>query len=208
MGNKRKAFNICLTALSLVFALWLGGYLYFVYAVNHIEPPQNERADAIIVVTGASERINKGLDLLHAGYTQELFISGVDRRVTMGKLFSMWDGYEQGNRPCCVTLGHAATNTWGNALEARNWVEAQQDMKTIWLITSAFHMPRAWLELKHALPAIEILPYPVESALTVKEQGGFVRVTMREYHKTVLTYLRVTFLPFELKHKTQETAQI
>lgn len=205
--GKRKIFSIVLSVFSICFALWLGGYLYFVYAVNNIKPPENQKADAIIVVTGGSERINKGLDLLNDGYTGELFISGVDKRVTVGKLFSMWDKFDSRNRPCCITLGHSATNTWGNALETRNWVLAQPDIKTIWLITSAFHMPRAWLELKQAIPDIEILPYPVESSLTVKEQGGFWRVTMQEYHKTILTFLRLKLLPLEQEHKTFETAQ-
>jgi uncharacterized SAM-binding protein YcdF (DUF218 family) len=192
-----KPLRIFLIAMLFVLGVWVMGYAFFAYKIINLAPPENQAtADAIIVVTGGSKRINKGLDLLQDGHTNNLFISGVNKKVTLATLLSMWDGYDKDNRPCCIALGYSAENTWENAQETRLWIKSQENIKTIWLITSNYHMPRAWVELRHALPDLKIIAYPVESDVTVNEQGGFLRVSMREYSKTILTYLRLKFLRF------------
>ena len=182
-----------------LFTIWLAGYGYFVYHITHLIPPAASatKPDAIIVVTGGSQRINKGLDLLQAGYTDNLFISGVHKKVTLTTIFDMWDGYDGENPVCCVSLGHAARNTWENALEARLWINAQDNVQTLWLITSNYHMPRAWVELHAAMPEMTIIAYPVDSDITMNEQGGFFRVSLREYNKTILTYIRLNLVRIE-----------
>lgn len=196
----KKTFLVFLSVFALILLLWGAGYGYFVYRITTMTPPVTDgntdiRTDAIIVVTGGSSRINEGLDLLQEGRTNNLFISGVHEKVSLPTLFSMWDGYEENKRPCCITLGHIAQNTQENALETRSWLDAQGNIKDIWLITSNYHIPRAFLELQHSLPEIRITPYPVESRVTVKEQGGFWLVSMREYNKTLLTYARLKLAP-------------
>lgn len=188
-----RSLYIVLIAFALIFSVWAGGYGYFTWRIPHMHAPDQNTTnpDAIIVVTGGSSRINKGLDLLQSGITDNLFISGVNKKVSLDTLLSIWDGYDPQNPPCCITLGHTAKNTWENALETRLWVNAQDNIKTLWLITSNYHMPRAWVELHSAMPEIDIVPYPVNSDVTMHEQGGFLRVSLREYNKTLLTYLRL-----------------
>ncbi len=196
------SLRVIVSGISLVFIVWLLGYFYFAYQISHMDIPDERttKPDAIIVVTGGSQRINKGLDLLKAEYTDNVFISGVHKKVTLNTLFDMWDGYEKGNRPCCITLGHAASNTWENALETRLWVSSQENIKTLWLITSNYHMPRALVELHAAMPDLDIIAYPVDSEVTMTEQGGFFRVSFREYNKTLLTYVRLNLIRIEDNH--------
>mgnify|MGYP006405966539 FL=1 len=52
---------------------------------------------------------------------------------------------------CCVTLGFAATDTRGNAQETKEWAQ-QNDIRSLRLVTSDWHMRRAAIELKRELP--------------------------------------------------------
>ena len=201
-----RSLRIVLITIALVFSIWATGYSVFAYRITHMYIPDgaDPKPDAIIVVTGGSSRINKGLDLLQNGFTDNLFISGVNKKVSLDTLLSIWDGYDPHNPPCCITLGHTAKNTWENALETRLWVNAQDNIKTLWLITSNYHMPRAWVELHSAMPELDIVPYPVNSDVTMHEQGGFFRVSLSEYNKTILTYLRLKLIHLDDREEEEK----
>jgi uncharacterized SAM-binding protein YcdF (DUF218 family) len=51
---------------------------------------------------------------------------------------------------CCTDLGFRAVDTQSNALETARWVEKHQ-IKSVRLVTNAWHMRRARLELDNAL---------------------------------------------------------
>ncbi len=62
--------------LSIV-VLWIAGFLFFVYSLP-IQPSDDiNRVDAIVVWTGGGCRIATGLELLAAGVSDKLFISGI-----------------------------------------------------------------------------------------------------------------------------------
>ena len=63
---------------------------------------------------------------------------------------------------CCVDLDHSATNTIGNAIETRRWVEERR-FKSLIVVTANYHMPRAMAELEHELPGVALVPYAVVS---------------------------------------------
>ena len=94
--------------------------------------------------------------------------------------------------PCCITLGYEATDTKGNADETAQWV-IDHDVKSIRLITSSYHVPRALLELGRQMPGVTILNHPVktgnEKDLTAQPYWEMV---FREYNKTLLTWIRQT----------------
>ena len=63
---------------------------------------------------------------------------------------------------CCVDLGFQALDTVGNARETARWAR-KHDYRSLIVVTSDFHMPRAMLELRAALPEVSFTPYPVRS---------------------------------------------
>jgi len=143
------------------FAAWLAGLAWFTSLLPvRVEDP-DRRTDAIVVLTGGSGRVTEGLDLLAAGRAQKLFISGVGPAVDMQELLRVTQ------RPpalleCCVVLGHRASSTFGNAAETAAWMR-ENGLRSLRLVTAAYHMPRSLLQFRRAMPDVEIVPHPVFS---------------------------------------------
>ena len=87
---------------------------------------------------------------------------------------------------CCVTLGFEAADTRGNAAEIAEWV-GQEEITSIRLVTSDWHMRRAAGELERTLPAgVTIIRDAVAS------KPGFATLFV-EYHKFVASSARTEF---------------
>lgn len=169
--------------LAAIAALWFGGFMMFLHQINRYDvPPPSERTDAIVVLTGGADRINTGLDLLQSGSAGRVLISGVDDRVSIDKILSMWNGHIE-DPGCCVFLGHMAQNTEQNAKETKQWAE-QMYVHSIRLVTSAYHMPRALLEFRYAMPDVDILPHPVFSGPGMSP--AYLALAAHEYDKSIL----------------------
>jgi uncharacterized SAM-binding protein YcdF (DUF218 family) len=97
--------------------------------------------------------------LLEDGKARRLLISGVGAHVTRGELQTIV-GAAKPLFDCCVDLGFQAANTLGNARETAAWARSH-GFRTLILVTADYHMPRAGLELRAALPGATIEPYPV-----------------------------------------------
>ena len=139
------------------FAFWFVGLVWFV------TPPAAEDrpaiTDAIVVLTGGSQRLQSGIELLLEGRGRELFVSGVNQGIELNELLRV-----SGNPPewvsCCIALGHEADNTLGNARETAQWVQ-RNGFRSLRLVTAWYHMPRSLLEFDRAMPEIEIIAHPV-----------------------------------------------
>ena len=118
-----------------------------------------EAADAIVVLTGGSERVATGVELLKSGQGKKLFISGVHKNLTLEGLFRPLS-IPQELRACCVVLGHLAGSTSGNAEETRAWLKSE-NYASMRLVTANYHMPRSLLLFRAAMPDVKIVPYPV-----------------------------------------------
>ena len=114
-------------------------------------------ADGIVVLTGGAFRISDALELLAAGRGQRLLITGVNP-ATRSREISRLVPEHQRWFACCVDLDHSAINTIGNAIETRRWAKAR-GFKSLIVVTSNFHMPRAMAELAHQLPDVTLVPY-------------------------------------------------
>lgn len=79
-----------------------------------------------------------------------------------------------GADPARVTLGRTATTTRGNALEIAAWARAS-GVRSIRVVTAGYHMPRATLELRRALPEATLLPHPVMPA-RLRDAGAASRL--------------------------------
>ena len=162
--------------VSLVLTVWLLGWAWFVVSLPRAAG--DTKTDAIVVLTGGAGRIQRGLDHLAHGHARRMLVSGVDPAVRLGELAQLQ------NAPanlfaCCVDLGKDAVDTRSNAVEAAQWLR-RRHFRSVRLVTTDWHMPRARFELKRAVGAdVTVIPDAVDSA------PGFVTL-FAEYNKYLL----------------------
>ena len=113
---------------------------------NNFTISNNDYFDVIVVLTGNTNRIVKGYELLQTKHSKKMFISGVKNN-----LFE-----------CCVYLGKNAKDTRSNAIEVFKWMKSR-NLNSAVLITSDYHMPRSILEFKKSNNHIKIDYYPVKT---------------------------------------------
>jgi len=159
---KVKGKIISSTAIIItIFALWLYGLLCFTNELpNKMPNSPKEKLDAIVVLTGGSNRIDEGFNLLDKHLANKLFISGVYKTTDTKQLLNRWRKEEPHNLDCCIVLDFEAKNTIENVEETKEWL-AKENYKSIYLVTSNYHMPRALLEFRKRLTNIKIHPYPI-----------------------------------------------
>ncbi|HXE16558.1 MAG TPA: YdcF family protein [Stellaceae bacterium] len=156
---------ICVGAIILA---WLGGFVWFVNLVARDTPPDPASTDAIVVLTGGSQRVENGLTLLAEGKAKKLFVSGVYRGTDVKALLGTTSQKPDWLK-CCIELGHEADNTHGNAAETAAWMKAEH-FHSLRLVTASYHMPRSMLEFSRAMPDIRIVPNPVFPAVATKDR--------------------------------------
>lgn len=177
-------------ALLLILGLiWAAGLWAFseriAASTPAAEPPA---ADGIVALTGASNvRLEAATQLLDDGKAHRLLISGVNKSATRADVHDVARGLSK-EWECCVDLGFHAENTRGNARETAGWVR-YHDYRSIIVVTADYHMPRAMLELKAAMPGVQLYPYPVVTDLNIhgwwRNQPTARRVAL-EYCKYVV----------------------
>lgn len=180
----------------LALVCWLAGFLRFVAIVStYKEAPIDETlvpTEAIIVLTGGSERLGAGLELLVSGKGKKLLISGVPLGLKTSQVLARHN-IPDDLRDCCVVLGHAADNTIGNAEETASFMQAE-GFHTLRLVTAHYHMPRSLLLFRTILPDIEIYPYPVAPDSVKLEmwwtRPGTTALLATEYSKYLFAILR------------------
>ena len=166
--------------ISRLFAFLLLVYVlgYALFVVLLPSPAGDDRTDGIVVLTGGAKRIERGLDLIERGRAQRLLISGVDRTVRPVELAQQYGASER-LFDCCVDLGRESVDTRSNGSETARWV-ARRGFRSIRLVTTDWHMPRARFELARELGGeVEVLSDPIES------HASF-RALFTEYNKYLL----------------------
>ena len=95
---------------------------------------------------------------------------------------------------CCVDLDRSAVNTRSNAVETKRWVR-ERGFKSLIVVTSNYHMPRAIAEMSHAMPDVTLIPFAVVGDKWRDEpwwtSGATFRLLLSEYAKYVAVELRV-----------------
>jgi uncharacterized SAM-binding protein YcdF (DUF218 family) len=190
---RRRGGLLTLLVFGLPVFLFAGGFFWFVRAVPEVEVLPSRDADGIVVLTGAASRISDALDLLAAGRGHRLLISGVNPATRTTEIARLMPEHRR-LFTCCVDLDHSAINTIGNAVETRRWVKAR-NFKSVIVVTSNFHMPRAMAEINHQLPGVTLVPFAVVSdKVRVEawwEDPETARLLFTEYLKYIVARARM-----------------
>ena len=178
---------------AVVFIAAALGFIGFLSQLRGAEAEPASHADGIVVLTGGSSRVSDAMELLAGGYGKRLLISGVHPTNAVSDISrSLPDN--QSLLGCCVDLDRSAVNTRSNAAETRRWVH-ERGFKSLIVVTSNYHMPRAIVELSHAMPDIKLVPFAVVGEKWRDEpwwtSGSTVRLLLSEYVKYVAAALRV-----------------
>jgi len=192
-----------LAAVLVALFVWTCGLVAFADRVARLTPaPDPAAADGIVALTGASDlRLEAAARLLENGKGRRLLVSGVNRKATRQDLLAV-TGVPKPVFDCCVDLGFTASDTIGNARETAAWARTMGYSSLI-LVTADYHMPRAMLELKGALPGVRVAAYPVSTpALDARHWAGGgegARRMVLEYCKYLVILSRETILGLSAK---------
>jgi uncharacterized SAM-binding protein YcdF (DUF218 family) len=186
------------TALSLIAAVLLAGvgFVWFMGRVPEAEIQLRGGADGIVALAGGASRVADAIELLAAGRGKRLLISGANRSTNSKEIsrlnpeFGPWVS-------CCVDFDWSV-NTLGNAIETRRWAESR-GFRSLIVVTSNYHMPRALAEIAHQLPGVTLVPFPV---VTDRQRVGpwwgnaaTARRMFSEYVKYIFAKLRIVLIP-------------
>lgn len=169
------------------------GFALFTSKITHMTQPETiAKADAIVVLTGGTDRIKPAIALLKNGSGKKLLISGVHPETTKKEIINAY-AIAPELAACCVDLDQIAVNTIGNATQSAKWLR-MNGFASVILVTSNYHMPRAEKELKRLAGTVKITQFPlVNSDLSGwkwLEQPDAFRLILTEYLKYSLTSIR------------------
>jgi uncharacterized SAM-binding protein YcdF (DUF218 family) len=186
------------STLAFAFVGAAAGFVAFLSQMHGAELAPDRKADGIVVLTGGSSRVSDAMELLAAGYGQRLLISGVHPTSTVSDI-SRTLPESQSYMRCCVDLDRSAISTRGNAAEARRWTQ-ERGFKSLIVVTSNYHMPRALVEFSHAMPEITLIPFAVVGDKWREEpwwtSSSTLRLLLSEYVKYIAAELRVRLEDF------------
>ncbi len=192
-----KATGTALLRSMIVFSgflalLLMAGFLVFLFALDRKEPSYLARADGIVALTGGTSRIPDAVEWLSSARGKRLLISGVGPSTTLERLVQQTPPLKQWFG-CCVDLDHLARNTVGNALETRRWANAK-GYRSLIVVTSSYHMPRAMLELQRHMPDMHLIAAPVVTerlqVMDFWQDPQLLRTVGLEYGKFLVAFAR------------------
>ena len=178
------------------------GFVGFLSQLRGAETKPSGNADGIVVLTGGSSRVSDAIELLAGGYGKRLLISGVHPTNGVSDI-SRSLPESQPLLKCCVDLDRSAVNTRSNASETRRWAD-ERGFHSLIVVTSNYHMPRAIVELSHAMPDVTLIPFAVVGEKWREEpwwtSGATLRLLLSEYVKYIAAEVRVrlAYLGLEL----------
>ena len=180
--------------LSIAFVGAAVGFIAFLSQLRGVETQPARNADGIVVLTGGSSRVSDAMELLAGGYGKRLLISGVHPTNAASDISRSLPDTQSSLLGCCVDLDRSAINTHSNAVETRRWVR-ERGFKSLIVVTSNYHMPRAIAEMSHAMPEVMLIPFAVVGDKWRDEpwwtSGTTFRLLLSEYAKYVAVELRL-----------------
>ena len=179
--------KLCIGILPIIY---LYGFILFIKYLpkSSIFNKQDNNIDAIVVLTGGSARIPEGLRMLQNNQARLLFISGLFTELSIRTYKNILSKFKKINYNN-IHYDTVAKTTIENAEQTKIWIN-KNGVKSIYLVTSYYHIPRAIYLMKKYIPKLKILPYPVFPINF--ESGGIYNfrifsLIFFEYNKYVLS---------------------
>jgi uncharacterized SAM-binding protein YcdF (DUF218 family) len=129
------------------------GFIYFIGQVQAADRARPRRADAIVVFSGEPKRVEVSTHLLARGFARHLIIVGQDN----GDEIARMRAANKALFACCVKIDQRSVNTAEDAKLAKDLLRKTR-VRSLILVTSSFHMPRAKRELTRQVPEMRIFP--------------------------------------------------
>lgn len=193
LSAMRKTAGAVLIGGACVGGAFLLGYAGFALSLPREEFALPAQAEGIVALTGGSDRVLDAATLLASGQARRMLITGVNRATRSAVIAKILPVSRQ-LFDCCVDLGYQALDTAGNARETREWARQHNITRSLIVVTSNYHMPRAMVEMSAALPEVELYPFPVVSEhIDVSDWVSNLRVARfigKEYVKYLGSLLR------------------
>lgn len=190
------AARVLVVVLATAALGFVGGFAVFAETTTRARPPDPPpHADGVVALTGGGgARLSAAMALLDAGAGGRLLITGVNPSTTDADVRRLAQGSDTAF-DCCVDVDRLAGTTVGNAQVAAEWAR-RNGYDSLIVVTSDYHMPRAILEIHHALTEATLHPYPVHPADVTRRpwwtDAGDARRLMVEYVKYLLILGRDT----------------
>lgn len=141
---KKKIFIIF---LSLIFIVTIFYWLKIPHLLigQYLSPQDTlSQADAIVVVSGDSDRMKQAINLYKRGYAPKLILSGAAKDgLTSNALAMHMEASESGIPDEAVILEEKAYNTYENAVFTKQ-IALKQGFKNLILVTSPYHQRRVY----------------------------------------------------------------
>lgn len=177
-----------IAALLVLAMIWAVGLWAFAARVeDSTPPPEPAPAEGVVALTGggSNARISAAFQLLQADKAERMLVSGVNRDVSREDIRNVSRAVRR-LYDCCVDLGFEAATTAGNAAETAQWMQAM-GYDSLIVVTADYHIPRAMLELRAAMPDAELQAYPVDTPVLDASRwwrtAGGARLMVLEYSK-------------------------
>ena len=156
-------FIISITSTLTYFFIGLNEYKKKILSTDKYTSKINSN---IVILTGGSNRIKDGLKIVNkfdktSKFYPRILVSGTGKGFTKFSLEKKLNfDFSFNLIECCIELDKISTNTFSNASETLKWTK-KNNIKEFILITSNYHMPRAFLEFKNRMPNLKIFTYPI-----------------------------------------------
>ena len=168
-----------LNSLKPIHFLWRAGFylfLFFQFFVLHefyqfynYELDQETVTDTIVVFTGGENRVCTAVALFEKNLSTSLYISGLNAKTTKDQVLKA--------AQCRLeNLDHVvidyAKNTEENVHLVAEWIK-ENKIRSIRLVTGAYHLPRAILLLSAKIPDVVIIPHGLKSKRYDQDDAAF-----------------------------------
>jgi len=193
-----KTFFIIL--ITSVFTYFFIGLNEYKKKIISLDKYTSKNSSNIVILTGGSNRIREGLKIINkfdktSKFTPQVLVSGTGKGFTKLSLEKKLNfGTSSKLIECCIELDNISTNTYSNASETLKWTK-KNNIKEFILITSNYHMPRAFLEFENKMPNLKIFTYPITPKKHKINQwlnsSETFSLVFSEYFKFLIANLRI-----------------